>query len=99
MDRAIRIVWWIGLIGALIATLAILKQVTLVLRALRDIHELAEHTREAARGISRNLDAIGRLPALAGPIGQVRQGAAAAAAAAGSLEQKAGALAPAAERG
>src|ERR687887_48096 len=38
MTVTIQVIWWIGLVGALGATLVILKEVTLVLRALRDIH-------------------------------------------------------------
>jgi hypothetical protein len=64
MTTAIQVVWWIGLIGALPATLVILKEVTLVLRALRDIHRLAVITRMAARGVAANLECVPRLATL-----------------------------------
>jgi len=64
MTAAIQIVWWIGLVGALGATLVILKEVTLVLRALRDIHRLAVITRRAARGVAANLECVPRLATL-----------------------------------
>lgn len=51
METAIVVIWWIGLIVALVLTLVVLKLVALLLRVLGDIHRLAEHTREAARGI------------------------------------------------
>jgi hypothetical protein len=64
MTVAIEVVWWIGLIGALGATLVILKEVTLVLRALRDIHRLGIITRRAARGVAMNLECMPRLATL-----------------------------------
>ena len=63
MTVAIQVVWWIGLVGALGATLVILKEVALVLRALRDIHRLAIITRRAARGVAANLECVPRLAA------------------------------------
>lgn len=58
MEIANQVVWWIGLIGALLITLVILKEVSLVLQTLGDIHKLAEFTRDAARGISANLTPV-----------------------------------------
>ena len=66
--RFLEIIWWVGLLGALLATLVVLKEVALVLRALRDIRELAGMTRGAAEGIARNVEPIGGLGALAGPV-------------------------------
>lgn len=54
MEAVFLIVGWIGIAGALILTLVILKEVALVVRELRAIHELAGHTREAARGLAAN---------------------------------------------
>jgi hypothetical protein len=64
MTLAIQVVWWIGLVGALAATLVILKEVALVLRALRGIHRLAVITRRAARGVAVNLECVPRLAPL-----------------------------------
>jgi hypothetical protein len=66
MDIAIQVVWAIGLTGALVATLVILKEVVLVLRTLRHIEELAEITRRAAEGIGRNVDVGTALDGLEG---------------------------------
>ena len=57
----IQVIWWIGLVGALAATLVILKEVTLVLRALRDIHRLAVITREAGAGVAANVRPVTEL--------------------------------------
>lgn len=97
-QRMIQVIWWIGLLGALVATLAVLKEVALVLRALRDIHELAQRTREAAEGIARNVEPIGGLDAVAGPAGELDQRTQALARAAAAIEQKLGALVPVSER-
>ena len=67
MQTAIIIIWSIGLIVALIATVIILKQVTIVLRALKGIHRLGIITRDAARGIEANVEAVPRLPSLDEP--------------------------------
>ena len=64
MTVTIQVVWWIGLVGALGATLVVLKEVALVLRALRDIHRLAVITRRAARGVAANLECVPRLATL-----------------------------------
>ena len=93
-DRAIQVMWWIGLIGALIATLAILKEVALVLRALRDIQRLAGITREAAQGVAANLAASSRLAGTEDRARELGEGAAALASAVAALEQKLDALAP-----
>lgn len=66
MNTAILIVWWVGLVGALIATLLILKEVTLVIRTLTDIRQLATRTAAAARGVAEH---VAPVPALAGTIG------------------------------
>ena len=55
MRTAIEVVWWIGVLGALPATLVILKEVALLLRVLSDIHRLGVYTRDAARGIATNV--------------------------------------------
>ncbi len=93
--RLIQLVWWIGLIGALIATVAGLQEVALVLRALRDIHELARMTREAAEGIARNVQPISGLVELLGPAGQLDQHTRALAATAAAIRHRLGTLAPA----
>ena len=92
--RLVEIAWWIGLLGALAATLVVLKEVALVLRALRDIRELAGLTREAAEGIARNVEPIRGLDALAGPVGSLDQGTRKLAEVAARIEQQLDALAP-----
>lgn len=88
METAIQVVWWIGLIGAVIATLIILQEVVLVLGTLNDIHRLAQFTRDAARGIAVNMGAVSRLAALDDPGRRMREGAGALSSAAAAMEQK-----------
>ena len=87
MTVTIQVIWWIGLVGALGATLVILKEVTLVLRALRDIHRLAVITRRAARGVAANLECVPRLATLPERARPLVAAHAAVRAAAGSLER------------
>ena len=98
MSRAVQVVWGTGLAGALVGTVVILKEVSLVLRALQDIHRLAEMTRDAARGVEANVAAAGRVAALEGPALRVREAGRAAAATAASVERKVDGL-PAGSRG
>jgi hypothetical protein len=88
METAIQVVWSIGLIGALALTLVILKQVALLLRVLRDIHQLAELTREAARGIASNVGTASRLVAATERAYGLRDSIHVLARAAGSFERK-----------
>jgi hypothetical protein len=67
VETAVQVVWAIGLAGALGGTLVILKQVALILRTLRHIHELAVITRDAARGIGNHLQAVPKLGLLPEP--------------------------------
>ena len=97
-ERAIRIVWWIGLVGALALTLAILKQVALVLEALDDILRLAERTRAAANGIAENVRPISALPGLVGPVGRLTRASETLADGALGLERKLAEAAAPAER-
>jgi hypothetical protein len=85
---AIRLVWWIGLVGALLLTLVILKQVALVLEALDDILRLAERTREAARGVATNVRPVSALPGLVPPVERLTRGASALAEGAVALERE-----------
>jgi hypothetical protein len=64
METALLAIWWIGLIGALPATIVLLKRASLVIGALRDIHRLAVLTARSARDIGGTLEAIPRLAAL-----------------------------------
>jgi hypothetical protein len=93
MKTSIQVVWSIGLGGALVATLAILKVVTLVLGALKDIHRLVEITREAAQGLTANAGAVSKLANVDGPANGLRDGTGALASAAQSVEHKLDALA------
>lgn len=54
METGIQVIWWVGLIVALLVTLVILKEVAVVLRTLKDIHQLSEHVHKAALGIAAN---------------------------------------------
>jgi hypothetical protein len=88
METAIQVVWWIGLIGALPATLLIVKEVALVARVLRHILELAELTREAAQQLERNVAVIPELDDLEQPVAQLRQTVAEIGTAAASIKRK-----------
>ena len=55
MRAAILAVWALGLLGALVPTLVIVKLVFLVVGRLREILKLATLTRAAARGIAANV--------------------------------------------
>lgn len=74
MTTGVQIVWWIGLVGALLITLVILREVEMVLRSLHDIHRLAEFTRDAAQGIEKNVEVVPGLADVAGPAGQILAG-------------------------
>lgn len=88
MDIAIQVVWWIGLLGALAATLVILREVALVLGVLRDIRHLAEVTRTAARGVTANLKSVPDLAPLGDSAAGLREAVERQAAAAESIAQK-----------
>lgn len=75
METAIQVVWWIGLVGALIGTLVVLKEVALVLRTLHKIYRLAEFTRKAAEGIVSNVDGISHLAKAEAPAEQLAEAA------------------------
>ena len=64
MTTAIQVVWWVGLIGALVPTLVILKQVSLIVRTLRSIRLLAAATGVAAKEITGHLAAAPKLEGL-----------------------------------
>ncbi len=93
MRKAILGVWSVGLIAMLPATLVILKEVALMLKELRSIHQLAEFTREAAQGLATNASAASQLAASEEPARRLREGASALAAASASVEQKLDSLA------
>ena len=64
MSLFVIIVWIVGLLGALAATLVILKLSQLVIRVLIDIARLARFTDDAAQGIASNVSIIATLPDL-----------------------------------
>jgi sorbitol-specific phosphotransferase system component IIC len=88
MEIAIQLVWWIGLIGALIPTLIILKEVALVLRTLGEIHRLACLTRDAAHGVASNVSVIPSLGVLSEPLVQLRSATGEMVMAAATIERK-----------
>jgi hypothetical protein len=67
MDIGIQIVWWIGLIVALLMTLAILKGAFQIIHVLRDILHLSEYTQRAASGILDNLSEVRQMDSLHQP--------------------------------
>lgn len=67
MEAAIHIIWWIGLLGALALTAVLLKQVSLLLRVLRQIHQLGVRTRDAAGGLAAHAEAVEALAEAADP--------------------------------
>jgi hypothetical protein len=64
METGIQIVWWIGLILALIITLGILKAAFQIINVLRDIYQLSEITLKAASGIKSNLSYVKEMDTL-----------------------------------
>lgn len=90
MDTAIQVVWWIGLLGALIPTLVILKEVALVLRTVGEIYRLAAITRDAARGVATNVAVIPGLGVLEEPVGQLRAATGSMVVAAATIDRKLG---------
>ena len=67
METAIEIIWWVGLLGALIPPVVILKEVALVVRELRHILQLAQLTHRAAEGVAAHVQVVPQMGALAGP--------------------------------
>lgn len=57
-------VWWVGLIGALIPTLIIVKEVFLILGVLADLRRLADRTAAAAQGIADHMAPVPDLPSV-----------------------------------
>ncbi len=71
MDTSIIVIWWIGLIVALILTLIVLKLVFLVVRVERDILKLAQLILPAAQGIGANTALIDKLTDTKGVAGKL----------------------------
>ena len=67
MDSVVEIIWWIGLLGALIPTAIILKEVALIVRELGHILQLAQLTHRAAEGVAAHVQVVPRMGALAEP--------------------------------
>lgn len=98
MTVGVQIVWWIGLVGALVMTLVILRLVELVVRDLVDIHRLAGYTRDAAKGIERNVQVIPSLANVAGPAQHLLQSTRKLAETSMAIRQKLESLVPGAGR-
>lgn len=88
METAIIVVWSLGLIVALIATMVILKQVSMILGVLQGIHRLGEITRDAARGIAANVEVVPDLGSIDQPVSSFAAAAAGLRANVERLEQK-----------
>jgi hypothetical protein len=65
MRAAIEVIWWLGLVGALVPTLVIVKEALLVIGTLRRILGLAESIWVAAKGIVVHLQAVPNLEGVA----------------------------------
>lgn len=88
MEVAIQVVGWLGIAGALLLTLVILKEVALVVRELRAIDELARLTRDAARGLASNAAAGRTLSGAHEPARHVVRAARALESVCGSLRRR-----------
>jgi hypothetical protein len=64
---AVMVIWWIGLAGALVWTLVVVKQVLLLLRVLSSILDLARSIRGSAAAIAANLEGAAALAGLEAP--------------------------------
>ena len=73
MALAIEVIWWVGLVGALIPTVVILKEVALIVRELRHILQLAQLTHRAAEGVAAHVQVVPRMGALAEPAGELSE--------------------------
>ncbi len=99
LEAGVQAVWSIGLIGALVATLLLLKEVALLLRVLGHIRIGAESTRDAAQRLAANAAAVSRLAAAEDPADELREANVALASAAGALDAALDALPQALRRG
>ena len=88
METAIVVVWSIGLFGALVATLVILKEVALVLGALAAIDRLARIIRDASRGLAANTAAVSAVAPRGDSAGRLRGAVTRAAGAASTVARK-----------
>ena len=88
MHTAIVTVWAIGLVGALVPTVVILKLGLLVIAALRDILRLSTLTGDAAAGLAQNVSTIPQLPDLTGAGAELRRLAEGAGTALGSIARQ-----------
>lgn len=95
MEPLVQLIWWIGLLVAVLLTLAILKAVTLTLNALADVQLLAETTRDAARGVAANVAVEDALRELHGGARALTDGAGALSAGAAALDSRMGLVFPA----
>lgn len=68
METAIRVIWSVGIAGALVATLVILKEVSNILHVLKKIRSLSRTTGVAAGGIRDGFSSL-PLPDLQEPVG------------------------------
>jgi hypothetical protein len=71
MDTTIAVIWWIGLIGALILTLIAIKLILLIVQTEREILQLAQTTLPAARGIATNTALVSQLETTNGVAGRI----------------------------
>ncbi len=88
MNTAILAVWWVALIGAIVLIIVMLKLVFLIIRAERDILELAQKTAVAARGIAANTSTISKLETAQGSAVKIASAAKAIESNTASIEQK-----------
>ena len=85
MHLAIIIIWIVGLLGAVPATITILKLASLIVYCLLDILRLCGYTRQAADGIRAHVSTIRGWPDLGDPARRIAAGAVRIAASSRSL--------------
>ncbi len=66
-------VWWIGLAGATVAWLVLLKSVLVMHRIVKHVLVVARMTASAARSIAQNLRAVSELAAVDQASAELRQ--------------------------
>ncbi len=88
VENTIKIVWWIGLVVALIVTVIDVYLLIRVIKAARKIDSLAGRTLEAAGGIAGNTSALKNLTATNEVAAALIAGATPIVSVAGALDKK-----------
>jgi hypothetical protein len=88
METAVLVAWGIGLAGALLLTLPLLKLITTALHVLSELVTLSGLTRDAARRLAEHAEAVPALAALPDESRLIREGSRNVALAARLVEQQ-----------